>query len=36
MSILDKNNKEKAKHRLPFGSKIMLKDNSNVKSGCIG
>ena len=32
LSILDKNGKEKAKHRLPFGSKIMLKDNSNVKA----
>ena len=29
--ILDENKKEKAKHRIPFGSKINFKDNENVK-----
>ena len=32
ISIVDKNNKERAKHRLPFGCKLNFKDNSNVKS----
>ncbi|MFL2679522.1 MAG: DNA-directed RNA polymerase subunit beta' [Alphaproteobacteria bacterium] len=32
LSILDENNKERAKHRLPFGCKINLKDNSVIKA----
>ena len=32
ISILDENNKEIAKHRLPFGCKLNFKDNSKVKS----
>ena len=33
--ILDEKNKEKAKHRLPFGCKLNFKDSSIVKSGDI-
>ena len=29
--ILDENKKEKARHRLPFGSKLNFKDDSSVK-----
>ena len=35
LCILDDNEKEKAKHRLPFGSKLKLKDDSKVKIGDI-
>ncbi len=31
--ILDEKNKEKAKHRLPFGCKLNFKDSSAVKAG---
>ena len=33
--ILDEKNKEKAKHRLPFGCKLNFKDSSAVKAGDI-
>ena len=33
LCILDENKKEKARHRLPFGSKLKLKDDSTVKIG---
>ena len=35
LCILDENKKEKARHRLPFGSKLKLKDDSSVKVGDI-
>ena len=35
LCILDDNKKEKARHRLPFGSKVNFKDSSNVKIGDI-
>ena len=33
--ILDESNKEKAKHRLPFGCKVNFKDGQEVKSNDI-
>ena len=35
LCILDDNKKEKARHRLPFGSKVNFKDSSSVKIGDI-
>jgi DNA-directed RNA polymerase subunit beta' len=35
LCILDEHKKEKARHRLPFGSKLKLKDDSSVKVGDI-
>ena len=35
LCILDDNKKEKARHRLPFGSKVNFKENESVKIGDI-
>ena len=35
LCILDDKKKEKARHRLPFGSKVNFKDSSSVKIGDI-
>jgi len=31
--LLDKNDREKANHRIPYGSKLMVEDGQNVKKG---
>ena len=32
LSVIDNNNKERARHRLPFGCKLKFQDNQKIKS----